>query len=643
MNREEFDVHVQAIEQRYRGRQRALRMRLLRLAALGYAGLLAGFFVAFLLAALFLIPALRLPLEEGWPFWLLGAGALFGGGLAMTRALSVGMAPPEGRVLTEAEAPALFALLEELRGKLQAGRFYRVVITGECNAGVMERPRLGLLGWPRHWLLLGLPLLESLTAPELRAVLAHEFAHLSRRHGRFNNWFYRLRRSWEQVFARLHFSSGRRKFSLRPLLLKFIDWFWPRFNAHAFVLSRADEYEADAVAADLAGPDNVATSLLRVELHSRLLEQKFWPDLWLQANRTSEIPENVFAQLRGALHAPPPAEAAIWLEQAFRWTTSNVDTHPCLSERLRAVGRLPDGVEHGRFPAWPVQQPRSAADDLLGPVLEQLRADVEVAWRKESLQNWSIRHARAAALNDRLARMDTSLPTGTDADGLWDKAEVMMKLEGESAAAPLLRQLLELSPEHVGANFIMGRHLLMENDPAGEAYLERAIALEEDATSAACELLLIHFRRLGQKDRVRETETRLDRYEEALSASHKERMSVTRRDAFIPHTLTAEELGAVRALLASEPEIRSADLAQKQMGHFPKQRLFVLCLRRRRAWYQLPNADKEQALINRLLPKIRLPGRKLVISPRGGFRSIASRVARVSGARIFRPEDLQIR
>ena len=86
---------------------------------------------------------------------------------------------------------------------------------------------------------------------EVRAILAHEFAHLSRAHGRFSHWIYRLRRSWEHVFQQFSRPRAQGEVSLRPIVVKCVDYFWPRFNAHAFVLSRANEYEADALAARL--------------------------------------------------------------------------------------------------------------------------------------------------------------------------------------------------------------------------------------------------------------------------------------------------------------------------------------------------------------------------------------------------------
>src|SRR5205814_4685403 len=109
---------------------------------------------------------------------------LIGGGYAALRALLVRVKAPQGRAVTRTEAPELFAVLDDLQTQLRSAAFHQVFIDPRCNAGVVQVPRLGVFGWSRNYLLIGLPLLDGLSPDEMRAVLAHEFAHLSREHGR---------------------------------------------------------------------------------------------------------------------------------------------------------------------------------------------------------------------------------------------------------------------------------------------------------------------------------------------------------------------------------------------------------------------------------------------------------------------------
>jgi hypothetical protein len=215
----------------------------------------------------------------------------------------------------------------------------------------------------------------------------------------------------------------------------------------------------------------------------------------------------------------------------------------------------------------------------------------------------------------------------------------VIDLQGDAAAVPVLQQILGLRPGHVAANFCLGRHMIGENDAGGEAYLERAMAEDEELVAKGCGLLHAFFRRTGRADRVRETEVRLDRHEAAMAASQVERASVTAADHLIPHGLDDTQLENARSLLAGQSGVTAAYLVQKRMRHFQKQRLFVLCIEGRRAWYRHSDGELEQAAVNALVGKVRLPGRVLVISSSGGFAPLGKKVRIVPGARIYTPQQ----
>ena len=82
-------------------------------------------------------------------------------------------------------------------------KVHEVLLTHDFNAAIAQVPRLGLFGFHKNYLILGLPLMMALSLDQFRAVLAHEFGHLSGAHGRFGSWIYRIRRSWYQLMANL--------------------------------------------------------------------------------------------------------------------------------------------------------------------------------------------------------------------------------------------------------------------------------------------------------------------------------------------------------------------------------------------------------------------------------------------------------
>ncbi|MEU8946111.1 M48 family metallopeptidase [Streptomyces sp. NPDC048489] len=84
---------------------------------------------------------------------------------------------PHALPVTPHDQPELWAQIQaaaEVTGQRPPDELYLVA---EANAWVAEQSRLlGLLPGRRR-MLLGLPMLDGLTVPQLRAVLAHEFGH----------------------------------------------------------------------------------------------------------------------------------------------------------------------------------------------------------------------------------------------------------------------------------------------------------------------------------------------------------------------------------------------------------------------------------------------------------------------------------
>lgn len=104
---------------------------------------------------------------------------------AVLRALWVRLDPPQGFAIDHRTALLLFDRVEQLR---------RVLVPDDLNAAVVQVPRLGLFGWHRHYLLLGLHLLKCLTAGQLDKVSTAQTA--------------RSRRNWTRSTARA-FSDPR--------------------------------------------------------------------------------------------------------------------------------------------------------------------------------------------------------------------------------------------------------------------------------------------------------------------------------------------------------------------------------------------------------------------------------------------------
>ncbi len=393
----------------------------------------------------------------GWKLMLvLGCASLL---FSLLRALWMRPEAPQGLSVTEQEAPKLFELIEKVRRKTGAPRPDRVLIDGELNAAVWQQPRLGLLGWHRNHLVLGLPLMMGLSTRQLGAVIAHEFGHLRGAHGKLGQWIYRTRRSWYMLaLARERASLGGNVADLA--LAFFFRHFFPRFNARAFVLSRQQEYEADRAAHQIVGPQASGEGLQAIEVQARYLQEEFWPAVWRRAASTpTPAAERPYRVLRDAMPASlSHAKASSWLADSLKRLSDVDDTHPSLRDRL-AFAEVKAGL--------PRAADVSAAQALLGDELKTWIKRLDERWCAEVARLWSERHRYAMGqrhLIEELAKESATGPVDADDHLLWSHAARL--LDGEAAGEAVLRTLVAQRPDSLAGRYELGM-LLIDDADAG--------------------------------------------------------------------------------------------------------------------------------------------------------------------------------
>lgn len=638
MTRQDFEDLVRRIEARYAGRPAALERATAAWVTLGRAAILSWLALLGLLGAAAF--AGGVVLEPAVGLWLLAVGVLLiVYGLSQAGLfLLFEVDPPAGRVLRPGEAPALDAMLDALRGAMQSRPFDEVRVSMDFNAGVRELPRLGVFGWPRTVLELGLPLLTVLAPEELRAVLAHEFVHLSARHGRGGGRISHLHRMWSDVFERIQRpAAGRLDRAVRWAAAGFAGWYWPRLHARSLVLSRVQEYQADREAASLCGAETMAWALWRMECLIPWLSERFWPDLHQEAVHRPEPPADVLDRMRAALETPPaPEEAARWKGRGLGRATGHDETHPAFLDRARALGRSADGFREAGFPE--AARP-SAAEALLGEDRGAIERELAAHWQQGARASWRDRHYRAAAEARRRGPGETAapVPDPSDAIALWEAARTAADLQGPAAAEPLLRAVLGRDPRHPGAGVLLGHHRMGLGDPEGERLLWQVVEQEDEQwTPRAGAALHEHYRSSGQVDRQRDVRVLLDRHEEAVTRARRERATVSPRDTFLPHGLADEQIEPLRSLLAAQEACGAAWLVRKAVRLFPHRPLFLLCVRGLPARWGRRHPERDWELARRLIPRVELPGQVLVIARYGLFRKLAGKVMALPEAEVFR-------
>ena len=220
-------------------------------------------------AYLFLIIAVELIL-----IFIMSVGAVFSSPLALVIAVLIGIVfiqtvrsvyrmiafkvePPDGILLNSQDSTELYKEIDCLRKEMNCERVHKIYIVNETRAYITQIPKFGIFGGYRNYLVLGMPLMFLLDRNQMKAVIAHELGHISRKHGHFSIWAVRMESVWTDTIKRMVWSTMLGE----AFFMKFYRWFIMHLNARTFVIRRFFEKEADQDASRLAGNQVLADSL----------------------------------------------------------------------------------------------------------------------------------------------------------------------------------------------------------------------------------------------------------------------------------------------------------------------------------------------------------------------------------------------
>jgi Zn-dependent protease with chaperone function len=229
-----------------------------------------------------------------------------------------------GPVLARVDAPLLFASVESVARRLGVKPPGQVRLT--------YLPCCGVVAWGRSQaLLIGLPLLRVLTQAELRAILAHELAHLARgdatRAARSARFVEGLQRALDQAGPAARGPLGA----------------WARFclrESSRLIepVARSQEARADRLAALIAGGGAAASALVKVAIVQPLFRE-------VLANYDPGLPEypNLYAFFRAFwFRLSADSLSTMRLRILTRHEATHDPAHPPLPDRLAWLQSYPD-------------------------------------------------------------------------------------------------------------------------------------------------------------------------------------------------------------------------------------------------------------------------------------------------------------
>jgi Zn-dependent protease with chaperone function len=282
----------------------------------------------------------------------------------------------DGPSLDRAQAPALWAQVDELAAAVGTSTVDRIFVLPEANAAV-TRVR------GERIMLIGLPVLAAMSVGQLRSILAHELGHYAG--GRYALGSFLLR-AQDTLATIARNSSGLWGLLFRGYARLYI---WA-----AQLSSREMERAADGFSLRLAGSDAMASAFERL-VETDLAWKAYWENFvgpsFSVTGARAPLVEGLQQMLFEEHATIEPAAHEVIAEQKPSWQ----DSHPLLRERIQRARTHPSPpAQHGDAPAL------SLLPQDIDPIERSVLSDPDRelwSWDRMFQRTQAVREHRTAA------------------------------------------------------------------------------------------------------------------------------------------------------------------------------------------------------------------------------------------------------
>ena len=301
--------------------------------------------------------------------------------LVSYRSTQIKLKPPVGLTLAEDKAPELFELVQKHRNYFKRPAIHRIVVTAHYELDIVKTPLWALPVWSTNTMIIGLPVLQSLSPKQFECVVARRIGQFSKRYNPLTNWLYQLRAIWQQY--RVSYSQ-QKVFGIEPL-----KWFFsayaPLYAKASLNAARLDELNADTYAMELFNDEEVLEMITADALCRWYLHNQFWPAVYKIASIETKSPQTPHTKIASAVHAIKSGDRLdILIDKVYRQKPHSIQAIPSLQDRIKNIGH--------EKPHMKEQTAESAAVFYLGASVKGVVDIIDKLWLKSFLEKRKRQH-----------------------------------------------------------------------------------------------------------------------------------------------------------------------------------------------------------------------------------------------------------
>jgi hypothetical protein len=414
-------------------------------AVMGYAYLL--FSPAVVLTAFYflheLIPAVKT--SQDWaPIGLISLTAV----LFMytsVRTVQLKFSHVKGLKLTKEMTPDLYEAISVVRSNYKRPSIKNVVLTEKFECRIESIPRLGIPVASFNTLVIGLPLLQTLSPEDFKCELSRCIGQHSKVIPSLTLFIHKSHDLWAKYNESL---SKYKKFGTSPLR-----WFFKPYSRIFKLIAspaiRLEEMEADLFALEYINDREVFDALKSKAISDTFLKSHYWPSVREMVMKHPNVAIKPFANLEKSIRTEAAqSNRKKWLREAYLTAHCPGDLMPDFRQRMQFMG-------HGKVKTIPVLGMNSA-EKYLGDTKKNIIPIIDKLWRSTTLSVW----VREYKEQRRDIGKIKDLTKKAQQNILWPKdiicyACLAKKLRGYSMASSvnklMRRNIVNMTPEFISS------------------------------------------------------------------------------------------------------------------------------------------------------------------------------------------------
>jgi len=393
---------------------------------------------------------------------------------------------PGGLPISIDNAPKLIHLIEKIQSQSNSTKIHRIRITDKYDINIIRTPKNGFPFAFTNTLLIGLPLMQSLSPDELNTAMLREIAHIKNPYKRASSWFFLLRQVWCQ-YRIAHQSTWK----LHNIIMRvFFSWYSPLFKMLSQGAARAEELAVDSYCLKFIDKVTLIEMITINGISEYYLDNYFWPHLYNKAYKHKVPPYLPYTSLETNLHTKLDNEIAeSWLEKALT-SENNQAEFPNLKQRMANLD-----LKHIMMPA-PVME--SSAHYFLEDTLKIVTQQMDKTWLMAHQFDWQQKFKAGEQERIQLSKFQSQVESGYLSDlKTWEYILLIKKYISKNDALLLYIKILKLQPRDARINFDIGRSLLNNMDELGIKALEKSMQQDPSYTVISCQLITKFFVAIG--------------------------------------------------------------------------------------------------------------------------------------------------